>query len=158
MALALVDTKTGEILEHEVLLVGRKPKYVDKGFIKVFVAFLEDVVADKEVSGKAIRLLLYMLERLDFNNLTVYLNPKDACRELGIARQTLYNWLSLLIRKKYVEKVDTRLYKIKAYSAVKGNMGKTIENSINKRLMKRKYDLYVAVSQGSQGEQESRLK
>ena len=152
MALALVDTKTGEILEHEVLLVGRKPKYVDKGFIKVFVAFLEDVVADKEVSGKAIRLLLYMLERLDFNNLTVYLNPKDACRELGIARQTLYNWLSLLIRKKYVEKVDTHLYKIKTYSAVKGSMGKTIEDSLSRKFTRKKHELYVIE------EQESRLK
>jgi len=144
MSLGLINLETGEILEHNVLIVGRKPKYLDRGFIKVFVAFLEDVVSDKEISGKAVRLLLYMLEKLNLNDLTVYINPKDVCKDLGIGKQTYYNWLNLLLKKGYVEKLNPYVFRLKAYTAIKGNMGKTIEDSLNRKLAKPKRDAYLA--------------
>ena len=132
MALALINTDTGEILEHNVLIIGRKPKYIDRGYIKIFVTFLQDIVSNSKVSGKAIRLLLYMIERLNFNDLTVYIDYKEAIRDLGISPKTFYNWIRILEEEGYIQKVKPYIYRVKAYSAVKGDMGKAMENEIQK--------------------------
>jgi len=57
----LVDKKTGAVIEPDVVLVGKKPLTIDKGFVKLFIAFLKDIVEDKEVMAGPVRLLLYML-------------------------------------------------------------------------------------------------
>ncbi|MGC8735087.1 MAG: hypothetical protein ACP5RD_08720, partial [bacterium] len=57
--LIIVNKNTGEILEENVLIVGRKAYKIDKGYIKVFVTFLYDIVEDESIAGKSIRLLMY---------------------------------------------------------------------------------------------------
>ena len=115
----MLVNEAGEVIADEVLIFGKKP-YVDKGFVKVFVAFLQDIVLDEEISGKAVRLLLYVIERMDYNSLTVYLYYKDVCKDLNISLRTFYNWLNALIRKGYLERVAPNLYRLRPYTAVKG--------------------------------------
>ncbi len=93
--MALVDKETGEILQDKVYFFGNKP--TDTGFVKVFVAFLEDMVVDVTIAGKAIRLLLYAVQRTDWNNLEVYLFYKDAVKELKINHNTYFRWLKALM-------------------------------------------------------------
>ena len=98
--LALINKRTGEIIEDNVLFIGRKPYKVDKGFVKIFVAFLKDIVEDDEIAGKAIRLLFYMIEKMDYNSYTITLIPKYAQEDLKIGRDTYYRWINTLIKFK----------------------------------------------------------
>ncbi len=127
----VVDKETGEIIIDNFMMIGRKPKYLDKGFIKIFVAFLSDIVEDDEIAGKAIRLLFYMLEQLDYNTYTIRIIPKYAQEELKISKKTYYLWINALVKKGIITKIDTYTYKLNPYVAVKGNTKKAMENELN---------------------------
>jgi len=127
---ALIDKETGEIIEDEVLIVGKKPYKLDKGYVKVFVTFLKDIVEDKEIAGKSIRLLLYMLEEcLNYETLVMTVIPSYAMERLGICKKTYYNWLNTLINKGIIHRIDRYRYILKPYIAVKGKMEKARENT-----------------------------
>ena len=126
----VVDKETGEVVIPDFMMVGRKPRYVDKGFVKIFVAFLSDVVENQKIAGKAIRLLFYMLENLDYNSYTITLIPKYAMEDLEVSRDTFYRWLNDLIEEGIITKVDTYTYKLNPYVAVKGSKKKALENEI----------------------------
>ena len=128
--LALIDKETGEVIEDEVLIVGKKPYKLDKGYVKVFVTFLRDVIEDKDIAGKAIRLLFYMLEEcLNYETLVMTVIPSYAMERLGICRKTYYNWLNTLIKKGIIQRIDRYRYVLKPYIAVKGEMRKANENT-----------------------------
>jgi hypothetical protein len=123
------DERTGEILAEEdrVVIFGKKP-YFDKGFVKFFVAFLRDMIEDEEVLKGPIRLFLYAVERADFNDLRVTIVPKEAMEDLDITKGTFYNWLKVLLKKDYMRKIATNVYKLRPFSAIKGQMSKALES------------------------------
>ncbi len=121
----IIDKETGEVIEEEVLFFGKPNKHVDKGFIKIFVSFLDSLMTDKEIVGKAIRLLLYMINKMDYESLRVIMYPEDAMRDLKISRITYYRWLEILEKKECIKRIRNHTYEIKPYSFVKGNMEKT---------------------------------
>jgi hypothetical protein len=119
---SIVDNETGEIIADDALFIGKKA-FIDKGFRKVFVGFLSDVIADKDIAGKAIRLLLYIIENLKTNDLTVHLYWKIVCEELKITKQTYYNWLRTLINKGILEKTEIpNIYRLRPYTAINGQV------------------------------------
>ena len=126
----VVDKETGEVIIPDFMMIGKKPKYVDKGFIKIFIAFLSDIVESQKIAGKAIRLLFYMLENLDYNSYTIRIIPKYAQKELKITKKTFYNWLDTLIEEEIITKIDTYTYKLNPYVAVKGNKKKALEKEL----------------------------
>jgi hypothetical protein len=128
--LALIDLETGEIIENQVLLVGNKPYKVDKGYIKVFIAFLYDIVEDESIAGKSIRLLLYMIGKLDYNTYEITIIPQEAIKDLGITKQTFYNWLDTLMEKNIIEKINRYKYRLRPYTAIKGNTKTADENDL----------------------------
>jgi len=116
----VIDNKTGNVVADDAIFFGKNP-YHDKGFRKVFVGFLKDIVLDKEIAGKAIRLLLWVIENLKTNNLEIYMYHQYVAEELGITKKTYYNWLNVLLKKKILEKTDRpHIYRIRVYSAVNG--------------------------------------
>lgn len=117
----LVDGETGKVLEDKVLIIGKKPYLTDKNFTKVFVCFLRDVVGDKEISGKAIRLLLYILTKVDYNTKIFSLNYREAIEELGISERTFYTWTSSLQKAGIIKHIGHNLYELSEYTAVKGS-------------------------------------
>ncbi len=123
------DEKTGEILAEEdrVVIFGNKP-YVDKGFVKFFVAFLKDMIEDEEVLKGPIRLFLYAVEKADFNDLRVTIIPQEAIRDLDISERTFYRWLNTLLAKDYMRKLAINVYRLRPYSVVKGQMSKATES------------------------------
>jgi hypothetical protein len=129
--LAIINKETGEIIENDVLLIGRKPYKVDKGFVKIFVAFLKDIVEDDEIAGKSIRLLFYMIEKMDYNSYTITVIPKYVQEELKIGKMTYYRWINTLIEKGLISKIDTYTYKLNPYVAVKGNTKTAMDNELN---------------------------
>ena len=126
---SIVDNETGEIVADDAMFIGKKA-FVDKGFRKIFVGFLRDIVLDKEIAGKAIRLLLYIIENLKANDLTIMLYYKIVCEELEIGERTFYRWLNTLLEKKILEKTEIpNVYRLIPFSAVNGQMEKAIERS-----------------------------
>jgi hypothetical protein len=124
--LVIMNKETGEIIT-DVFLLGKKPKYIDKGFVKIFVGFLYDLIEDQEVMGGPVRLLLYLVEKMDFNKLTVIINPQDVIRDLEITERTYHKWKKVLVNKEYIKQINPYVYEIKPFSFSKGNMKKTIE-------------------------------
>ncbi len=122
------NSQTGEIIEEydKAIIIGRKPT-TDKGFVKVFVGFLRDILEIEEMGSGAWRLLLYVIDKMDYNSLEVYLDPRIVTKELGISRATFYNWLNVLKRYGILQQLDKRLFRLKPYSAIKGSMDKVID-------------------------------
>ena len=129
---SIVDQETGEVIAETAMFIGKKP-YLDKGWRKIFVGFLSDVVVNEKIAGKAIRLLLWMIGELRYNSLEVYMNERVVCEELGIKRATYYNWVKALIEAKLIEKVDTNLYRLVPYSATYGHTQKAVEKDHKRR-------------------------
>ena len=126
---AIVDKETGEIVADDAMFIGKRA-FVDRGFRKVFVGFLRDIVLDKEIAGKAIRLLLYIIENLKANDLTILLYYKIVCEELEIGEKTFYRWLNTLLEKGIIEKTEIpNMYRLIPFSAVNGQMERAIEKS-----------------------------
>lgn len=128
--LGIINLETGEILEERLLIVGKKPTKIDKGFIKVFITFLEDVITNQEIAGGPIRLLLYLVKHMNYNDLTVFIDTKKVLTDLGIKKATYHLWKKKLIKEGYIEKVNPYVYKIKPYSFVKGDMKTTFEKEL----------------------------
>jgi len=135
--LAIINIDTGEIIDH-VMFFGKKPYYKDKGYAKVFIAFLSDLVTDDEIIGKAARLLFYFIEKMDFQSLKVTVSPKKIQKDLGIKKPTFYRWLKVLINKKLVERDpdDYATFYLRPYVAIKGNMQDVINRNTKEHLKK----------------------
>ena len=122
------NPQTGEILEEydQALIIGRRP-FTDKGFVKVFTAFLKDILEIQEMGSGAWRLLLYVIEKMDFNSLEVYLDPRIVPKDLNISRATYYNWLKVLVKHGILQQLDKRYFRLKPYSVIKGQMNNVID-------------------------------
>ncbi len=129
---SIVSNKTGEVIADQAMFMGNNP-YVEKGWRKMFVGFLSDIVINEKIAGKAIRLLLWMIGELRFNSLEVYMSERIVCEELGIKRITYYRWVKALIEEGLIEKVDTNLYRLVPYTAVNGYTHKAVANDSKKR-------------------------
>jgi hypothetical protein len=123
------NEQTGEIYEEidKALFIGKKPYVRDRHFIKFFVGFLIDVLEDRELGTGAWKLLLYAIQNMDYNSLKVYIIPEEAIKELKISRETFYRWLRILLKNGYIEKMAKHTYRIKPYTAIKGNMEETLK-------------------------------
>jgi hypothetical protein len=120
---------TGEIYEEveRTLFIGKQPYIRDRNFIKVFVGFLVDVLEDRELGSGAWRLLLYAIQNMDYNSLRVYMVPEETAEKLGATKRTFYNWLRVLVKNGYLEKIATNIYRIRPYTAIRGNMEQTLK-------------------------------
>jgi hypothetical protein len=123
--LPIMDKETGQVLEFDavVYLYGEGKK--DKGFVKVFHAFVKDVVRDKELRP-ALDLLAYIMsEKLEKDSLKFYLTAEEVVKNLGVSRDTYYRWLRTLMKKGYITRIDTNYYALKPYTIVIGKMANT---------------------------------
>jgi hypothetical protein len=119
------DERTGEIVEEvdKAIFIGTKP-YVDKGFTKVFVAFLLDIIGDPDYGKGAWRLLFYIATRMDYNLLEIVIVPEKTAKEMGVTRQSVYNWLNVLLKKGILEKIAVNVYRLKPYTVIKGRISR----------------------------------
>mgnify|MGYP000674486946 CR=1 FL=1 len=121
----LYDEETGQILEtaDRAIFVGHKA-FLDKDYVKVFVAFLRDVLENRRLGKGPWRLLLYAIDNLDYNRLQVTIVPQQAMKALNIGEATFYRWLRVLLDEGYLERIATNVYRLKPYTAIKGQMRK----------------------------------
>ncbi len=125
--MTLVNKTTGEQMNVLVYLFsGREKK--DKDFVKVFYAFLDDVLLDRDIMAGPFRLMAYIMsQKLDKDRLDFHLTMKEATEKLGVTEQTFYRWLSILQKKGYIKRVSANHYVLRPYTAVIGTMA-NVEN------------------------------
>jgi hypothetical protein len=125
MSITFYDKETGKVIEtiDRAVFFGHKA-FLDKGYVKIFVAFLRDMLEDEEFLRGPARLFLYAIDLMDYEDLRVSIDPKQAIKDLDIDRRTFYRWLRKLLDKGYMEKLAVNIYKLKPYTAVKGQMRK----------------------------------
>ncbi len=125
MTITLYDRNTGQVIEtiDRAVFFGHKA-FLDKGYVKIFVAFLRDMLEDKDVLKGPVKLFLYAVDLMNYEDLQVTIVPEKAIKDLGIGKVTFYRWLKVLLAKGYMEKVAVNVYRLKPYSAIKGQMKK----------------------------------
>ncbi len=125
VTITFYDEKTGQVIEtvDKAIFFGHKA-FLDKGYVKIFVAFLRDILEDDEVLKGPIRLFLYAIDLMNYNDLQVAIVPQKAVEDLGIDRRTFYRWLRKLLDKGYMEKIAINVYRLRPYTAIKGQMKK----------------------------------
>jgi CRP-like cAMP-binding protein len=121
--LPTIDPETGEIKDVIIYLYAGQPKPRDKNFSKVFHAFMEDVFRDKEVMAGPFRLIAYiMANKLSKDRLDFYLTVQEAMDNLGITRRTFYRWLSVLLKKGFIKRINANYYVMRPYTVIVGKM------------------------------------
>jgi hypothetical protein len=135
MSIAIYDRDTGQVIEKidRALFFGHKA-FLDRGYVKIFVAFLRDMLEDPKYIKGPIRLFLYAVDLMDYNSLQVTIVPEQAMKDLGIGRGTFYRWLKANLDKGYMEKVATNVYRLKPYTAIKGQMRRVPDLGFFERL------------------------
>jgi hypothetical protein len=112
-----IDPKTGEI--KDILLIGT-PEEFDKNFVKIFHAFTEKLLEDKEIAGKSIRLLFWILKQLDYGRIEFYMDYQSVKEDLQIGKMTYHRWKKTLENKGIIRKIKTNLYQLNPACVVKG--------------------------------------
>ena len=121
----IVNPETGEIQKRLIRVWDEAEISNDKNYVKVFNVFTEKVVRDKDIAGKAIRLLLYIASRLKYDDDTFYISPTETAKELGVRRETVQGWLKILLVKGIIRKNDRRnWYKVNPQCVYNGIVNK----------------------------------
>jgi hypothetical protein len=125
VSMTFYDEKTGQAIEtiDKAIFFGHKA-FLDKGYVKIFVAFLRDMLEDDKYLKGPVRLFLYAIDLMDYEDLQVTIVPEKAMKDLDIGRGTFYRWLNANLKKGYMERLATNVYRLKPYTAIKGQMKK----------------------------------
>jgi hypothetical protein len=95
-----INAETGEILEGVAVWVGRKIQspYGNRWYMQSQEALLE-IITDKEVAtGRTLRVLMYLLTRLDFENY-IHVEQKEVGEQLRLQSSNVSKAISLLVDK-----------------------------------------------------------
>jgi len=125
LKMILYDEETGQVLEtaDRAVFFGHKA-FLDKGYVKIFVAFLRDMLEDDKYLKGPVRLFLYAVDLMNYEDLRVSIVPQQAMKDLDISKDTFYRWLKANLEKDYMEKIAINVYRLKPYTAIKGQMKK----------------------------------
>ena len=128
----MVDPKTGEVIKLRI--IGLKEEFKDSNFVKFFDVFTKRTITDRDIAGKAIVLLFYILDKLEYNQLEFYMSPTEACKDLHIVKDTYHRWMKTLIRKGIVERIGINRYKLNPECVYKGVAAKMIQRQIGREV------------------------
>jgi len=104
---------------HDILLIG-SPEEFDKNFIKVFHAFTESLLKDKELALGPIKLLFWIMSQLENGSIEFYMHYSVIKEELNVSTDTYYRWVKALTKKGIIKKVRPNIYQINPACVVKG--------------------------------------
>jgi len=120
----LINPETDKEIELYIVRMWGDGKPKDKGFVKVFDVFLESIIYDEEIIGKAGKLLLYIIKNLDWNQKYIYIDKKQVCEELKISIRTYYLWVKILVEKGLIKKKSYDVFELNPKFVVRGYIEK----------------------------------
>lgn len=102
----VMDTKTGEILDLRerpgmFVYIPDRPRWREGWFMAIQDAFVV-LAKDKALSGRPMRVLTYMMGRLDWDNY-IMLTQAEIARELDLHRQDVSTAVRLLVERGIVQ-------------------------------------------------------
>ena len=96
--IASIDQDTGEILEGVVVYCGVKQNPYSTGWIMNSQEALELLASDKDLTKESLRVLMFLMARLDFEN-WIQVTQKEISEKLGIKKPNISKAVSLLEEK-----------------------------------------------------------
>jgi len=117
-----------KIKEVDLLVIG-EPEEVDANFSKFFTAFTMRLIQNEKIAGKAIRLLFWIVSKLDMNRLEFYMDEKTTCSELRITRSTYYRWKKELEEEGIIVKLGENYFMLNPTCVVRGKGHRLIDIS-----------------------------
>jgi len=135
-----------KIKEIDLLVIG-EPEEVDANFSKFFTAFTMKLMLNEKISGKAVRLLFWIVNRVGVGRLEFYMNEKLICSELNIKPATYYRWKKTLEEEGIIVKLGTNYYMLNPACVVKGKGHRLIDE------FRRKIEKKIKDEEAKGGEQ-----
>ncbi len=139
---SLIDNETGEIVPIDIRVLGTKKDFEKGKFFKMMDTFTESLLMDKELVGKSIKLLFWILRQLNFGETTFILKKEYVLEDLDIGERTYYNWKKVLEKKGIIKKITGELYTLNPECVMYGNVKKTekaenvLDNIKNAKILK----------------------
>lgn len=134
---SLLDRETGEVLDQSrgtFIFIPSRIK-VKEGWFMAFQDAFESLAVDRDISGQTMKILIYMMSRLNFENY-IALEQKEIVEKLGIHKSDVSSSIKILSDKGILEK-GPRLgkswsYKLNPFYAWKGRV-KNLKEERKKR-------------------------
>jgi len=104
----ITDPNTGELIP--VTIYGNSEEFQDTGFVKHFQVFTKAIINDKDMASKAIRLLFWITEQLEYDQIDFYMYDEEVAKELNVTTRTIANWKKTLIQKQIIKKTKPNIY------------------------------------------------
>ena len=99
--IATVDQKTGEILNGIIVYCNVKRNPYSKGWIMNSQEALELLASDEDLSKESLRILMFLMARLDFEN-WIQVTQKEISEKLRIKKPNVSKAISLLESKEII--------------------------------------------------------
>lgn len=93
-----IDVETGEVLEGGTLVYLPIRARIKEGWVMVFQEVLGRLAEDRELTMTQLRVLLFLVSRLDFENY-IHISQADVARGLGLAPSHVSPAVSVLVKK-----------------------------------------------------------
>ena len=99
--IASFDQDTGEILKGVIVYCGVKQNPYSTGWIMNSQDALELLASDQDLSKESLRVLMFLMARLDFEN-WIQVTQKEISEKLGIKKSNISKAISLLEQKEII--------------------------------------------------------
>jgi hypothetical protein len=76
-----------------------------------YLSFESSFLKDKELK-KTIDLIIWIFENANPSDENFYMSYRQIKEKLNISEMTFFRWLKILLKKEFLKKIDTNLYKI----------------------------------------------
>jgi hypothetical protein len=98
-----IDVETGELLEAGTLVfMPQRPK-IAEGWLMTFQDAFVKLAADRTIKGEQLRVLLYLMGRLDYEN-WIHVPQVEICEKLGMKPANVSRTIAALTSKRLLTK------------------------------------------------------
>ena len=101
--IASFDQNTGEILKGVIVYCGVKQNPYSTGWMMNSQDALELLASDRDLTKESLRVLMFLMARLDFEN-WIYITQKEIAEILGLKKQNISKAILLLEEKNIILK------------------------------------------------------
>ena len=99
--IASFDQDTGEILKGIIVYCGVKQNPYSTGWMMNSQDALELLASDQDLTKESLRVLMFLMARLDFEN-WIYITQKEIAEVLGVKKQNISKAILLLEEKNII--------------------------------------------------------